>query len=149
MSNLLSEANTFYFIASSLATLTLLTSLALIVTSNVPLPLILALATLSVLVLALSYKIISNNKKIEVERNKFAQKEQELENKITLGKEAEKAANKEVEKLKHELTREKQNLDKRAKRLDQKVNESEVERESLLEEKIFREKIRNSKESYV
>ncbi|WP_454898829.1 hypothetical protein [Wolbachia pipientis] len=42
MSNLLSEANTFYFIASSLATLTLLTSLALIVTSNVPLPLILA-----------------------------------------------------------------------------------------------------------
>ncbi|ONI56588.1 ATPase, AAA family, partial [Wolbachia pipientis wUni] len=42
-----------------------------------PLPLILALATLSILVLALSYKIISNNKKIEVERNKFAQKEQE------------------------------------------------------------------------
>lgn len=40
-----------------------------------------------------------------------------------------------MEKLKHELTREKQNLDKRAKRLDQKVNESEAERESLLEEK--------------
>ncbi len=60
MSNLLSEANAFYFVASSLATLTLLTSLALIVTSNVPLPLILALATLSILVLALSYKIISN-----------------------------------------------------------------------------------------
>ncbi len=33
MSNLLSEANAFYFVASSLATLTLLTSLALIVTS--------------------------------------------------------------------------------------------------------------------
>ncbi|MDX5495123.1 MAG: hypothetical protein O7198_00375, partial [Wolbachia endosymbiont of Nomada marshamella] len=85
MSNLFNKANTFYFVASSLATLTLLTSLALTVTSNVPLPLILALATLSVLVLALSYKIISNNKKLEVERNKFAQKEQELENKITLG----------------------------------------------------------------
>ncbi|OAM01799.1 hypothetical protein [Wolbachia endosymbiont of Dactylopius coccus] len=85
MSNLLSEANTFYFIASSLATLTLLTSLALTVTSNVPLPLTLALAALSVLVLALLYKIIRNNKKIEIERNKFAQKEQELENKITLG----------------------------------------------------------------
>ncbi|MFP3030311.1 MAG: hypothetical protein ACEY3M_03830 [Wolbachia sp.] len=103
MSNLLSEANTFYFIASSLATLTLLTSLALIVTSNVPLPLILALATLSVLVLALSYQIISNNKKIEVERNKFAQKEQELENEITLGKEAEEAANKEVKNQLREL----------------------------------------------
>ncbi|MFP3016392.1 MAG: hypothetical protein ACEY3L_17095 [Wolbachia sp.] len=111
MSNLLSEANAFYFIASSL---TLLTSLALIVTSNVPLPLTLALAALSVLVLALLYKIIRNNKKIEIERNKFAQKEQELENKITLAKEA---ANKE------------------AKKLNQKVNESEAERESLLEEK--------------
>ncbi|WP_250295689.1 coiled-coil domain-containing protein [Wolbachia endosymbiont of Oedothorax gibbosus] len=135
MSNLFKKANAFYFIASSL---TLLTSLALIVTSNVPLPLTLALAALSVLVLALSYKIISNNKKIEIERSKFAQKEQELENKITLGKEAEEAANKEVEKLKNqsrELTREKQNLDKRAKKLAQKVNESEVERESLLEEK--------------
>ncbi|WP_425385890.1 hypothetical protein [Wolbachia endosymbiont (group A) of Barypeithes pellucidus] len=135
MSNLFNKANTFYFIASSL---TLLTSLALIVTSNVPLPLILALAALSILVLALLYKIIRNNKKIEIERNKFAQKEQELENKITLGKEAEEAANKEVEKLKnqsHELTREKQNLDKKAKKLAQKVNESEVEKESLLKEK--------------
>ncbi|WP_353277681.1 hypothetical protein [Wolbachia endosymbiont (group A) of Agelastica alni] len=111
MSNLLSEANAFYFIASSL---TLLTSLALIVTSNVPLPLTLALAALSVLVLALLYKIIRNNKKIEIERNKFAQREQELENKITLAKEA---ANKE------------------AKKLNQKVNESEAERKSLLEEK--------------
>jgi len=63
MSNLFNKANTFYFVASSLATLMLLTSLALTVTSNVPLPLTLALATLSVLVLALSYKIISNNKK--------------------------------------------------------------------------------------
>ncbi len=134
MSNLFNKANTFYFIASSL---TLLTSLALIVTSNVPLPLILALAALSVLVLTLSYKIISNNKKLEVERNKFAQKEQELENKITLAKEA---ANKEVEKLKNqsrELTREKQNLDKRAKKLNQKVNELEVERESLLKTRIL------------
>jgi len=43
-------------------------------------------------------------------------------------------------KLKHELTREKQNLDKRAKKLNQKVNESEVERESLLEEKKSLEK---------
>ncbi|MFJ5388243.1 hypothetical protein [Wolbachia endosymbiont of Drosophila bicornuta] len=91
------------------------------ITSNVPLPLILALATLSVLVLALLYKIIRNNKKIEIERNKFAQKEQELENKITLGKEAEEAANKEVKNQLHELTREKQNLDKRAKKLNQKV----------------------------
>lgn len=149
MSNLFNKANTFYFVASSLATFTLLTSLALTVTSNVPLPLTLALAALSVLVLALLYKIISNNKKIEVERNKFAQKEQELENKITLGKEAEEAANKEVEKLKHELTREKQNLDKRAKKLAQKVNESEVERESLLEEKKSLEKRLKAKANHI
>lgn len=137
------KANAFYFIASSLATLT---SLALIVASNLPPPLIFALATLSVLVLALSCKII---KKIEIERNEFARKEQELENKITLGKEAEEAANKEVEKLKHELTREKQNLDKRAKKLDQKVNESEVERESLLEEKKSLEKRLKAKANHI
>ncbi|WP_353270779.1 hypothetical protein [Wolbachia endosymbiont (group A) of Hedychridium roseum] len=121
MSNLFNKANTFYFVASSLATLTLLTSLALTVTSNVPLPLILALAALSVLVLALSYKIISNNKKLEVERNKFAQKEQELENKITLGKEAEEAANKEVKNQLNKLTREKQGLESEIERLNEEI----------------------------
>ncbi|WP_255418262.1 hypothetical protein [Wolbachia endosymbiont of Brugia malayi] len=38
--------------------------------------------------LALSRKMISSNKKLEVEKNKFAEKEQELENKITLEKRA-------------------------------------------------------------
>ncbi|WP_237349949.1 hypothetical protein [Wolbachia endosymbiont of Cylisticus convexus] len=78
MSNLFNKGNTFYFIASSLATLTLLTSLVLI---NVPSSLILALAALSALALMLLYKIMSNNRRIE---DKFTQKERELEEKITL-----------------------------------------------------------------
>lgn len=72
MSNLLNKYNTFYFIASSLATLTLLTSLALI---NVPSSLILALAVLSVLAFMILYKIIIDTSKVE---KKFAHKEREL-----------------------------------------------------------------------
>lgn len=72
MSNLLNKYNTFYFIASSLATLTLLTSLALI---NVPSSLILALAVLSALALMILYKIIIDTSKVE---KKFAHKELEL-----------------------------------------------------------------------
>jgi chromosome segregation ATPase len=82
--------------------------------------------------------MISNNKKIEVEKNKFAEKErelesvkqqleskvQELENKITLGKEA---AGKEVEVLNNqlnELTQEKQGLEKEVVELKAKVKGS-------------------------
>lgn len=119
MNNLLNKGNAFYFIASSLATLTLLTSLVL---TNVPSSLILALAALSALAVILLYKIISNNKKVE---NKTAQKEQELEKKITL------AENEEVEKLKNQLIREKQNLDRQVS----KASELEIERKSLLQEK--------------
>nr|WP_319803660.1 hypothetical protein [Wolbachia endosymbiont (group B) of Episyrphus balteatus] len=72
MSNLLNKYNTFYFIASSLATLTLLTSLALI---NVPSSLILALAVLSVLAFMILYKIIIDTRKVGKE---FAHKEREL-----------------------------------------------------------------------
>ncbi|WP_458695415.1 hypothetical protein [Wolbachia endosymbiont of Trichogramma kaykai] len=72
MSNLLNKYNTFYFIASSLATFTLLESLALI---NVPNSLILALAVLSVLAFMILYKIIIDASKVE---KKFAHKEREL-----------------------------------------------------------------------
>ena len=72
MNNLLNKGNTFYFVASSLATITLLTSLVLI---NVPSSLILALAVLSALALMILYKIISNNRRMEKE---FAHKEREL-----------------------------------------------------------------------
>ncbi len=119
MNNLLNKGNTFYFIASSLATLTLLTSLVLI---NVPSSLILALAVLSALALMLLYKIMSNNRRIE---NKFTQKERELEKKITL------AANKEIEKLKDQLTREKQNLDREVNKVNGLESKLESERESL------------------
>lgn len=117
MSNLFNKGNTFYFIASSLATLTLLTSLVLI---NVPSSLILALAALSALALMLLYKIMSNNRRIE---DKFTQKERELEEKITL-------AAKKIEKLNDQLTREKQNLDGEVN----KVNGLECERDSLKQE---------------
>ncbi len=118
MNNLLNKGNTFYFIASSLATLTLLTSLVLI---NVPSSLILALAVLSALALMLLYKIMSNNRRIE---NKFTQKERELEKKITL------AANK-IENLKDQLTREKQNLDREVNKVNVLESKLESERESL------------------
>ncbi|KLT22924.1 hypothetical protein wVul_0127 [Wolbachia endosymbiont of Armadillidium vulgare str. wVulC] len=118
MNNLLNKGNTFYFIASSLATLTLLTSLVLI---NVPSSLILALAALSALALMLLYKIMSNNRRIE---NKFTQKERELEEKITL-------AAKKIENLKDQLTREEQNLNREVNKVNVLESKLESERESL------------------
>lgn len=91
MNNLLNKGNTFYFIASSLATFTLFTSLVLI---NAPNSLILAIAALSTLALLLLYKIIS---KME---NEFAQKERELRGEITLEREA---TNRGIEELNSQL----------------------------------------------
>ncbi|NUX01617.1 hypothetical protein GO685_03920 [Wolbachia endosymbiont of Madathamugadia hiepei] len=138
MSNLFKKANVPYLVASSLATLTLISSLVLAVTSQVPFPLILALATLSVLVIALSCRAISSNKRMEIERSKFAEKERRLENKISLEKEAGEAANKKVGELKerlNELMKEKQGLDKKARGLDEKVVRLEAEKDNLSEEK--------------
>ncbi|WP_265033766.1 hypothetical protein [Wolbachia endosymbiont (group A) of Sicus ferrugineus] len=92
--------------------------------------------------------MISNNKKIEVEKNKFAEKEQELEsikqqfeskvqeleNKIALGKEA---ASKEVEELNNQLnrlTREKQDADKVIEGLNKEIEWLEDPQEELYDE---------------
>ncbi|MDG7052973.1 MAG: hypothetical protein LKM45_03770, partial [Wolbachia endosymbiont of Alcedoecus sp.] len=61
MSNLFKKASLPYLVASSLATLTLISSLVLAVIPRVPFPLILALAALFVLVIALSCRTISSN----------------------------------------------------------------------------------------
>lgn len=149
--------NAPYLIAGTLATLTLLASgtlavapyvafLSPITTFYVALSVALSLSILSTLILALSCKMISNNKKIEVEKNKFAEKEQELEsvkqqleskvqeleNEITLGKEA---ASKEVEELNNqlnELTQEKQGLEKEVVELKAKVKGQLKHREEIL-----------------
>ncbi len=156
MRDLYSKTNP-YLIAGAFATLVLLASgtlavapyvafLSTIAAFNVALPVALSLSILSTLILALSCKMISNNKKIEVEKNKFAEKEQELEsvkqqfkskvqeleNKIALGKEA---ASKEVEELNNQLnrlTREKQGLDERVKELNKKVSQLECEKKNSL-----------------
>ncbi|MGL9718089.1 MAG: hypothetical protein ACR5K9_05350 [Wolbachia sp.] len=136
MSNLFKKNNVPYLIASSLATLTLISSLVFAVTSSVPLLLILALVSVSVI--ALSCRAIGNNKKMEVKKNKFTQKEQELENKITLEKEAGEDANKEVERLSNQLnklTEEKRGLEREVKNLNQKVNQLEAEKDNLSQEK--------------
>ncbi|MCM1001630.1 MAG: hypothetical protein KTV72_04935, partial [Wolbachia endosymbiont of Melophagus ovinus] len=138
MSNLFKKANLPYLVASSLATLTLISSLVLAVTFQIPFPLILALATLSVLVIALSCRAISSNKRMEIEKSKFAEKEQRLENKISLEKEAGEAANKKIGELRNQLnesTKENQGLDKRARGLDEKVVRLEAEKDNLSEEK--------------
>jgi uncharacterized coiled-coil DUF342 family protein len=83
-------------------------------------------------------RIIRNNKAVEADKDKFAQKGQELENKITSEKEAREAANRQVEKLNSQLNKlmqEKQGLDKRARKLDEKVIRLEAERDSPSEEK--------------
>ncbi|WP_395462664.1 hypothetical protein [Wolbachia endosymbiont of Cantharis cryptica] len=141
MSNFLNKANTFYFIASFLATLTLLTSLALAVTSNVPLPLILALAILSVLVLVLSYRIVMDNKKMDIERNESAKKEQKLKSIITLEKEAKGVASKQTEKLNdqlHKLTRKRLDEDKEIKKWKSILCEEKESFEQKLEGKTNR-----------
>ncbi|WCR58347.1 coiled-coil domain-containing protein [Wolbachia endosymbiont of Ctenocephalides felis wCfeJ] len=152
MSNLFKKANAPYLIASSLATLTLVSSLVLAVTSNVPLLLILTLTTLSVLVVALSYKMIKNNKKIENDKDKPTKKEQELENKITLAKGVGESTNKQVEKLNsqvHKLTQEKEDLDKKAQRLDLKLNELEAQKDVLSQEKELLEKRLEARINYI
>ncbi|WP_386086859.1 hypothetical protein [Wolbachia endosymbiont (group A) of Norellia spinipes] len=146
MGDLYNKANAPYLIAGAFATLVLLASgtlavapyvefLSSVTVFNVALPVALSLSILSTLILALSCKMISNNKKIEVEKNKFAEKEQELEsvkqqfeskvqeleNKITLGKEAEEAANKEVKNQLNKLTREKQGLESEIERLNEEI----------------------------
>ncbi|MCA4773982.1 hypothetical protein [Wolbachia endosymbiont of Mansonella perstans] len=98
-SDLFKKANVPYLVVSSFATFMLISSLVLAVVPQVLFPLILALATLSVLVIALSCRAISSNKRMEVERSKFAEKEQRLENKISLEKEAGEAASRQVERL--------------------------------------------------
>lgn len=138
MSNLFKKANVPYLVASSLATLTLISSLVLAVTSQVPFPLILALATLSVLVIALSCRAISSNKRMEIERSKFAEKEQRLENKISLEKEAVEAANKKVGELKdrlNELMKEKQGLESKIERLNGEIGQLKIQLES--EEELY------------
>ncbi|MGL9688549.1 MAG: hypothetical protein ACR5K6_02130 [Wolbachia sp.] len=138
MSNLFKKANLPYLVASSLATLTLISSLVLAVTSQVPFPLILALATLSVLVIALSCRAISSNKRMEIERSKFTEKEQRLENKISLEKEAGEAANKKVGELKdrlNELMKEKQGLESKIERLNEEIGQLKIQLES--EEELY------------
>lgn len=156
MGNLYDKNNAPYLIAGAFATLVLLASGTLAVVPyiaflfpvaafNVALPVALSLSILSILVLALSCKMISNNKKIEIERNKFAEKEQELEsvkqqleskvqeleNEITLGKEAGEAANEQEEQL-NELTQEKQGLEKEVVELKAKVKGQLKHREEML-----------------
>ncbi|WP_374699066.1 hypothetical protein [Wolbachia endosymbiont (group B) of Limnophora tigrina] len=147
MRDLYSKINAPYLIAGAFATLVLLASgtlavapyvafLSPIAAFNVALPVALSLSILSILILALSCKMISNNKKIEVERNKFAQKKQELanvkqqlkskvqelENKIALGEEAREAANKQEEQL-NELTQEKQSLESEIEGLNKEIDQ--------------------------
>ncbi|WP_341822530.1 hypothetical protein [Wolbachia endosymbiont (group A) of Clivina fossor] len=146
MRDLYSKTNAPYLIAGAFATLVLLASgtlavapyvafLSPIAAFNVALPVALSLSILSTLILALSCKMISNNKKIEVEKNKFAEKEQELEsvkqqleskvqeleNEITLEKEAKEAVNKEVKNQLNKLTREKQGLESEIERLNEEI----------------------------
>ncbi|XCA33086.1 MAG: DUF4200 domain-containing protein [Wolbachia endosymbiont of Polyergus mexicanus] len=147
MGNLYDKNNAPYLIVVVLATLTLLASgtlavapyiafLSPIAAFNVALLVALSLSILSTLIFALSCKMIGNNKKIEVERNKFAEKEQELEsvkqqleskvqeleNEITLGKEAGEAANKQEEQL-NELTQEKQSLESEIEGLNKEIDQ--------------------------
>ncbi|MGL9762539.1 MAG: hypothetical protein ACR5LB_10530 [Wolbachia sp.] len=132
------KANLPYLVASSLATLTLISSLLLAVTSQVPFPLILALAKLSVLVIALSCRAISSNKRMEIERSKFAEKGQRLENKISLEKEAGEAANKKVGELKdrlNKLMKEKQSLESKIERLNDEIGQLKIQLES--EEELY------------
>ncbi|NSM56808.1 hypothetical protein HET73_05395 [Wolbachia endosymbiont of Atemnus politus] len=141
MSSLFKKANVPYLIASSLATLTLISSLVLAVTSNIPLPLILALAVLSVLVIVLSCKAIGNNREVGANRDKFAKKEQELENKITLEKGARENVDRQVEKLNsqlNELTQEKQGADEEINKWQSILSEAKESFEHELDVKTNR-----------
>ncbi|WP_253302457.1 hypothetical protein [Wolbachia endosymbiont of Psylliodes chrysocephala] len=151
MGNLYNKNNASCLMAGAFATLVLLASgtlavapyvkfLSSVVAFNVALPVALSLSILSILVLALSCKIISNNKKIEVEKNKFAEKEQELkqqfeskvqelENEITLGKEAKEAASKEVKNQLNKLTREKQGLESEVERLNKEIEQLKTQQD--------------------
>jgi len=159
MRDLYSKTNAPYLIAGAFATLALLASgtlavapyvafLSPIAAFNVALPVALSLSILSTLILALSCKMI---KKIEVEKNKFAEKEQELanvrqqleskvqelENKTTLGEEAKEAANEQVKVLQNqlnELAQEKQNLESEVERLNEKIGWLEDQQEELYDE---------------
>ncbi|MDR1139511.1 MAG: hypothetical protein LBJ80_05370 [Rickettsiales bacterium] len=156
MSNLFKKANVPYLVASSLATLTLISSLVLAVTSQVPLPLIIALSTLSVLVIALSYKAISNNRKMEVVKSKFAEKKQELENEITLWKEAKETANKQVGVLNNqlnwknkELTGIKQQLGDKCNKIFELTQKKELLETQLREIEKKLEKLENQSHEFI
>ncbi len=159
MRDLYSKTNAPYLIAGAFATLVLLASgtlavapyvefLSSVAAFNVALPVALSLSILSTLILVLSCKMI---KKIEVEKNKFAEKEQELESvkqqseskvqelesKIALGEKAKEAVNEQVKVLQNqlnELAQEKQNLESEVERLNEKIGWLEDQQEELYDE---------------
>ncbi len=113
--------NTPYIIASAFATLTLLTSVALAASSyfdflpsveflNIAFTVATVLSILSVLVVVLSYKIVSNNKELGTWKNKLAKRELELENEPILEQEAKETANNQMEELKNQLQQEDKEL---------------------------------------
>ncbi|WP_265027158.1 coiled-coil domain-containing protein [Wolbachia endosymbiont (group A) of Bombylius major] len=132
MRNLRNETNnTPYIIASAFATLTLLTSVAIAASSyfdffssvgffNAALTVALVLSILSVLVVVLSYKIVSNNKELGTWKNKLAKRELELENELTLKQEAKETANNQMEELKNQLQQKDKELIDTKRQLDDK-----------------------------
>ncbi|WP_375315856.1 hypothetical protein [Wolbachia endosymbiont (group A) of Colletes cunicularius] len=68
------------------------------------------LSILSVLVVVLSYKIVSNNKELGTWKNKLAKRELELENEPILEQEAKETANNQMEELKNQLQQEDKEL---------------------------------------
>ncbi|WP_265038529.1 coiled-coil domain-containing protein [Wolbachia endosymbiont (group A) of Lasioglossum morio] len=138
MRDLYSKTNAPYLIAGAVATLVLLASgtlavapyvafLSPIAAFNVALPVALSLSILSTLILALSCKMISNNKKIEVEKNKFAEKEQELE---SVKQQSESKAQQKLDGAIKELSdknSEIQELKSEIENLDKKIQELRIQ----------------------
>ncbi|WP_174515609.1 hypothetical protein [Wolbachia endosymbiont of Cardiocondyla obscurior] len=139
MKNIFIKANAPFLIGSALASLILLTSgvftvapyvafLAPIAALGIALPVILTLFVLSAVVIALSYKIISQNKKFDV-------KEIELNEKNRLAKEQENTIKNLETKIK-ELDEAKQKLGDEKNKLTQNIKELESEKvKSALENK--------------
>ncbi|WP_353277790.1 hypothetical protein [Wolbachia endosymbiont (group A) of Agelastica alni] len=139
MQNIFSKANAPFLVAGALASLALLTSgifavapyvafLAPIAALGIALPVILTLFVLSAVVIALSYKIISQNKRFDV-------KEIELNEKNRLAKEQENTIKNLETKIK-ELDEAKQKLGDEKNELTQNIKELESEKvKSALENK--------------
>ncbi|MDG7055303.1 MAG: hypothetical protein LJD31_01980 [Wolbachia endosymbiont of Menacanthus eurysternus] len=73
-----------------------------------------------------------------MKKNKFAEKEQRLENKISLEKEAGEAANKKIGELRNqlnELMKEKQGLESKIERLNEEIGQLKIQLES--EEELY------------